>query len=328
HNDRVGDPNLRVGFYGLDLYSLYGSINAVIDYLDKVDPDEARIARDRYACFSPWKPEASSYGRAALLSSHHLCREEAIAMLRDLFAKRLDYIQRDGERFWDAIQNARLITDAERYYRVMYHGATESWNLRDQHMFETLDGLLGFRGSEAKAVVWAHNSHVGDALASEMGVRGELNIGFLARQKFGSGAYLVGFGTDHGTVAAATDWGGPMKIKDVRPAQQDSYERLCHDSGVAAFLLHFRDPLRSEVIEELLEPRLERAIGVIYRPDTERASHYFYARLPQQFDSYIWFDHTTAVCPLPVPKGQETDTHPLGLESGVSGQQPTSAECR
>jgi protein-L-isoaspartate(D-aspartate) O-methyltransferase len=208
-----------------------------------------------------------------------------------------------------------VVANAERYYRAMYYGSRESWNLRDQHMFETLQVLLAFRGPETKAVVWEHNSHVGNAAATEMGARGELNVGQLARETFGDGAYLVGFGTDHGTVAAASDWDGPMQVKAVRPAHPESYERLCHDARVEAFLLALREPRRQEVRDELGPARLERAIGVIYRPETELQSHYFQAVLPAQFDEYIWFDETRAVRALG-PAGAThgmPETYPFGL---------------
>jgi erythromycin esterase-like protein len=196
----------------------------------------------------------------------------------------------------------------------MYYGSAESWNLRDQHMFDTLETLLSFLGPEAKAVVWEHNSHIGNAAATEMGARGELNVGQLARERFKDAAYLVGFGTDHGTVAAATDWDGEMEWKRVRPSHPDSYERLCHDSGVPRFLLHLREPERDGVRGELESPRLERAIGVIYRPDTELYSHYFQAVLPWQFDEYVWFDETRAVSPLATHEVQGMpETYPFGL---------------
>ena len=197
----------------------------------------------------------------------------------------------------------------------MYYGAADSWNLRDRHMFDTLDRLLTWRGQDAKAVVWAHNSHIGNAAATEMGlVRGELNIGQLCREHFGQAAMLIGFGTDRGTVAAASEWDGPMEIKEVRPAHRDSYERLCRDSGVGEFLLDLREDASAELRAGLIYPRLERAIGVIYRPETELASHYFDASLPQQFDAYLWFAQTHAVTPLPAePREQAAETYPFGL---------------
>jgi protein-L-isoaspartate(D-aspartate) O-methyltransferase len=288
----------QVGFHGLDLYSLYASIDAVLDYLDKVDPAAARVARERYGCLTPWQRDAATYGRAAVTGQYRLCEDEVVAMLEDLLARRLDYVGRDGERYLDAVQNARLVADAEQYYRVMYRGGHHSWNLRDRHMFETLEVLLGWHGEDAKAVVWAHNSHVGDAGATEMGLQGQSTIGALARDALGDDAFLVGFGTDRGTVAAASDWGAPVEIKSLRPAHPDSYEALCNQTGIPGFLLHLREPNDEAVREELAEPRLERAVGVVYRPETELQSHYFHASLPSQFDAWIWFDETEAVEPL------------------------------
>lgn len=242
------------------------------------------------------------------------CEDEVVMMLRDLLERHLEYTNADGDRFMDALQNARVVANAEQYYRIMYRGSRHSWNLRDRHMFETLRLLLAFRGAESKAVVWEHNSHVGNAAATEMGARGELNMGQLCGEEFGDRAFAVGIGTDHGTVAAASEWDGPMEIKAVRPSHPASYERLCHDSGIEAFVLHLREPARETLRGELLTPRLERAIGVIYRPETELQSHYFQAVLPRQFDAWIWFDETRAVHPLsgPVEPGLP-ETYPFGL---------------
>lgn len=314
HNEKLSRPQEGAGFFGLDLYSLSTSIKAVVSYLRTVDPPAAEAARERFRCFAPWCGDPAAGGRAALFDPRRQCREEAVAMLRDLLERRLEYAERDGDRFWDAFQNARLIADAESYYRLMHLGSAESWNFRDRHMFETLEAMLAWRGAGSKAVVWAHNSHLGDAAATEMSDRGEINVGYLCRQKYRESSYHIGFGTDRGTVAAAADWGDPMEIMSVRPALAESYERLCHDSGVPAFQLALRHPRRSEVSEELGGARLERAIGVIYRPNTERQSHYFHCVLPAQFDEYIWFDRTEAVRPLAL---EETvgmaDTYPFGL---------------
>ncbi|MEN6541813.1 protein-L-isoaspartate(D-aspartate) O-methyltransferase [Parvibaculum sp.] len=303
----------RVAFYGLDLYSLYNSIRAVLDYLDDVDPEAARIARLRYGCLTPWQSDPATYGRAALSGSYRSCEEHVAHMLSDLMEKRHAYARHDGERFLDAVQNAKLVAGAEQYYRIMYYGSRASWNLRDTHMFETLKTLLDHHGPASKAIVWAHNSHIGNAAATEMGMRGEINIGQLCRDAFGDQAYSIGFGTDHGTVAAATDWDGEMEVKHVRPALAGSYERLCHESGAARFLL----PLRgadADLIAGLMKPRLERAIGVIYRPQTELQSHYFEATLPRQFDEYVWFDETKAVTPLTTAElSGAAETYPFGL---------------
>ena len=307
-------PSARVAFHGLDLYSLYVSIRAVLNYLDEVDPDAARVARERYGCLTPWQGDPATYGQAALIGAYRTCEPNVVGALKDLLAKRLAYVGRDGERYFDAVQNARLVTNAERYYRIMYYGSRASWNLRDEHMFTTLKNLLAFYGTDSKAIVWAHNSHVGDAAATEMASRGEHNIGHLCRQEFGGSAYLIGFGTNSGTVAAASDWDGPMEIKNVQPALPKSYERLCHATGQPRFTLGLRNRADLTGPQGLSRPHLERAIGVIYRPETERASHYFQAILPQQFDEYIWFDETRAVTPFDTAElAGLPDTYPFGV---------------
>lgn len=310
HNQSLPDER-RVRFAGLDLYSMFRSIEAVLEYLDRHDPATAKVARQRYGCLTPWQSDPAAYGRATLTGNYQACERPVVRMLEDLLATRLAQEAKD-EPFFDAVQNARLIADSEKYYRAMYYGAHESWNLRDRHMFQTLEALLEFHGPRSKAVVWAHNSHIGDASATDMAARGELNIGELCRKRFGPSAYAVGFGTDHGTVAAASHWEGPMETKQVRPAHPRSYEWLCHEAGPPAFLLALRDPRRAELRTELTEPRLERAIGVIYRPETELASHYFHAVLPFQFDEYVWFDETHAVRPLASRgRGSALEAHPL-----------------
>ncbi len=307
----------KVGFHGLDLYSLFTSIAAVLAYLDDVDPDAARVARARYGALTPWQKDPTAYGEAVLVGKYESSEPAVVEMLRDMLQRRLDYAAKDGARFFDAAQNARVVANGERYYRSMYYGSGTSWNLRDQHMFDTLQSLLGLYGPSSKGIVWEHNSHVGDASATEMSARGEHNLGQLARETLGSSAYIIGFGTDHGTVAAASRWDGPMREMRVRPAHVESYERLFHDTGLPAFALHLRDPRRSALRQELLTPRLERAIGVVYRPDTELASHYFGASLPLQFDEYVWFDETTAVHPLGAAEPSRStglpDTYPFGL---------------
>jgi len=325
HNRDVDDPAARTGIYGLDLYSMFTSIEAVLEYLDSVDPETAAIARERYACLMPWAQDPAGYGRVVLSDRYRACEEQVVGMLQELQRKRLDYAARDGERFFDAARNANLVRSAERYYRAMYYGSRPAWNLRDQHMFDTLKAVLDFRGADARAVVWAHNSHLGDARATEMGAQGEHNVGQLVREHYGDEAYLVGFGTDRGTVAAASNWGGEMERKQVRPALAGSYERLCHDSGVANFLLPLRkdapgpagarqEQARERARSVLGTPRLERAIGVIYRPETERQSHYFQANLAEQFDEYVFIDETTALDALPVkPAERAADTFPFGV---------------
>lgn len=314
HNEIISSPDKQVGFYGLDLYSLFSSIEAVLSFLEKVDPETAEVARVRYGCLMPWADDPSMYARVTMTNQFRECEGEVVSTLQELLRKRMEYSMADGEQFFNAEQNARLVTNAERYYRTMYYAENNSWNQRDQHMFDTLQSVLAFRGPQSKAVIWAHNSHIGDARATQMSARGELNIGQLARQAYGDKAYNIGFGTDHGTVAAASEWGGPMEIKQVRPSHIDSYERVCHEVSTDNFFLPLRQPLREITRSKLLAERLERAIGVIYRPDTELQSHYFYASLPNQFDEYIWFDETRALEPLT----RETmvgmpDTFPFGL---------------
>lgn len=313
HNGTVAKDQ-RVAIHGLDLYSLYDSIRSVLNYLDDVDPGSAKVARERYGCLTPWQRDPATYGHAALTGSYPTCESDVVRTLADLMAKRRAYAEHDGERFLDAEQNARLVANAERYYRIMYYGSRASWNVRDTHMFETLENLLAFHGADRKAVVWAHNSHVGNAAATEMAARGEYNIGQLCRKHFGEQAYLVGFGTHSGTVAAASEWDGPMEVKDVRPSQPNSYEQLCHATGLGRFIVGLRDHGDLCGPKGLGRERLERAIGVIYRPETELASHYFRANLPQQFDEYIWFDDTRAITPLDtvLVKGLP-DTYPFGV---------------
>ena len=310
-------PAQKAGFHGLDLYSLFTSIAAVLSYLDEVDPDAARVARHRYGSLTPWQKDPAAYGEAVLVGRYESSEHAVVAMLRDILEGQVDYARKDGVRFFDAAQNARLVADAERYYRAMYYGSALSWNLRDTHMFDTLQSLLAAYGPDSKGIVWEHNSHVGDAAATEMSVRGEHNVGQLCRTLLGEQAYLIGFGTDHGTVAAASNWGDPMQQMRVLPARDGSYERIFHDAGVRAFALHLRRPARRAVREELASPLLERAIGVVYRPQTELQSHYFHASLPRQFDEYIWFDETRAVRPLEEASrprmGDLPNTYPFGL---------------
>ena len=304
------------GFYGLDLYNLGASMRAVIDFLEGEDPDAAKIAKQRYGCLEPWSDNPAAYGRMALFGNYERCEVQVNQMLRELMQRRFDCLSEECDEWLDAGANARLVKNAEAYYRVMYEGAAESWNLRDTHMFETLCQILDAKGPNSRAVVWAHNSHIGNAAHTDMGLRrGELNIGQLCKERFGDDARLIGFGTHSGTVAAADDWDEPMRIKTVRPALEGSYERLSHDSRTKSFLLDLRDDeLRPEAKEALMEPRLERFIGVIYRPETERWSHYSECILPRQFDAWVWFDETTAVTPLPgEQRPGEDETYPFGL---------------
>jgi len=298
YNSQQIESNERVGYYGLDLYSLFCSIDAVLVYLDSVDASTAKVARERYSCLNPWQNDPADYGYAAIAGRYRSCEKEVVSMLKDMLEKLIDFQQPDAFEYFDAIQNSRVIANAELYYRTMYYGGAVSWNLRDRHMFETLQSLMSFRGGNSKAIVWAHNSHIGNASATEMITRGEFNIGQLCRDEFGANAYSIGFGTNEGIVAAASEWGGEMEFKKIRPSHAQSYERICHETGIKAFCLPLREPIRDEVREELKGPLLNRAIGVIYRPETELQSHYSLSILPHQFDEYIWFDETNPVHPF------------------------------
>jgi len=320
-NDRIADPAARAGFYGLDLYSLHTSIAAVLEYLDKTDPEAAKRARYRYACFEHFGEDPQTYGYATSFGLSPDCEREVVNQLVEMQRRRQEVLGRDGDddELFAAEQNARVVKDAEQYYRSMFEGRVSSWNLRDTHMAETLDALLAHLERKAsgrsKVVVWAHNSHVGDARATQMGEAGEVNIGQLARERHPGQALLVGFSTFTGTVTAASEWGGPAERKRVRPALRDSYEALFHRTGAPKFLLSLRD--LGEAAGGLREPRLERAIGVIYLPQTERVSHYFESRLPAQFDVVMHFDETRAVEPLERTagwvRGELPETYPTGM---------------
>lgn len=321
YNDACATPGLQAGFYGLDLYSLHGSIQAVLAYLDKVDPEAARRARQHYGCFDYFGADTQAYGFAAGFGLSASCEQEVLSELLALRHRAADYLKQDGitaaDELFYAEQNARLIKNAEHYYRIMFRSRAESWNLRDRHMVETLEALLQHlehhSGRPAKLVVWAHNSHLGNARATQMHERGELNVGQLVRERYGAQARLIGFTTYSGTVSAASEWGGPVQRKQVRPALPGSYEALFHDVGRSRFLL----PLVGRAAQVLHEARLERAIGVIYLPETERSSHYFYARLPEQFDALLHFDQTRAVEPLETnlrwERGEVPETYPYAV---------------
>jgi len=303
HNESLPQGATKTGFYGLDLYSLGASMEAVLAYLEEVDPEAAKRARARYACFDQFGDEAQHYGFAAGLGLAKSCEKIAIAQLLDLQQRAAVYARRNGrlaeEDLFAVQQNARLVRDAEAYYRSMFLEEVSSWNLRDRHMVETLDALVSHLNRQeeaAKIVVWAHNSHLGDARATQMGQRGEVNVGQLVRERYGKDAVLIGFTTHHGTVTAASKWGEPAERKNVRPALDGSYERMFHDSQVRQFFLTWGEG--DTKLDGLRDPKPERAIGVIYVPGTERMSHYFWVRLREQFDAVLHFDETRAVEPL------------------------------
>lgn len=320
HDHNAGRPvRDRAGFYGLDLYSLHRSIDSVLGYLRAVDPAGAERARSRYACFDVFGGDTQAYGYATTLGLARSCEDEAVRQLVDLRRHAVSYASRDGrvaaEDYFAAEQNARLVADAEAYYRAMFGSAAMSWNLRDRHMMSSLEALLAHvtrQHGAARAVVWAHNSHIGDARATQMGERGELNLGQLVRATFGSDVRSIGFTTHTGSVTAAVNWDEPADLMVVRPSLRGSYERLFHETGLESFALDLRAPIG----RLLADRRLERAIGVVYRPDAERYSHYFHASLPAQFDAVVHVDETRAVEPLEVWSRHEIDlpeTWPTGV---------------
>ena len=322
HNDEQPFPNRKTGFYGLDLYSLHASIEAVLAYLGKVDPEAAERARHHYSCFEHFGKQIETYGYAAGFGLAPTCEDAVVQELVALRRKAMDYLQRDGQVAADAYfcaeQNARVVKNAEEYYRKMFRREVSSWNLRDTHMMESFVSLgehLDKQGAPAKIVVWAHNSHLGDARATQMGERGELNLGQLVRERFGKEAVSIGFTTYTGSVTAASDWDGPAERKQVRPGHRGSYEALFHEVDTPRFFLNLRD--NAQLAAQLRTEHLERAIGVIYRPETEMQSHYFQARLADQFDGIIHFDHTRAGEPLERTTewelGEVEETFPSGL---------------
>jgi len=315
--NRSRPENNAVGLFGLDLYSLYGSIGSVLAYLDRVDPEAAARARKRYACFEYFGDDPQGYA-IGVMQGFESCEEEAVAQLVELRRNAmlpLDTASGADEEIFSAEQNARLIVNAERYYRAMYRGRESTWNLRDRHMVDTLDALRArIAGASDGTVVWAHNSHLGDARATEMSRRGEVNVGQLVRERYGRDVFSIGFSTYDGTVTAASDWDAPAERKRVRPGLAGSYERTFHESGRDRFWLDLGD---RDVATALRGALLQRAIGVIYRPDTERWSHYFHARLPEQFDAMIHLDNTTALTPLDRTagwhEGEPPETWPTGI---------------
>lgn len=315
HNESL-PMEARASMRGLDVYSLRESIHAMLDYLDKHCPEEAGEARRRYSCLTPWQDEPQLYGRTALQGGMAHCESAVIGQLGSLLDQRMDLIRQgggNGEAYFDAEQNGRIVRAAEQYYRLMYRGSVESWNLRDRHMFATLQGLMAHT-KDARAIVWAHNSHVGNAEATAMGWQGEFNIGELVRKAYGDQAVLIGFGTDRGTVAAASDWGGAMQVMPVNPARHDSREGAFRRTGLGRTLTDWRSRKDRELVSALSEVLLERAIGVVYRPQSELTSHYFQSVLGDQFDAWVWFEETRAVTPLgPERPHGAPETWPFGL---------------
>jgi erythromycin esterase-like protein len=307
----------HVGFYGLDLYSLHASMRAVLDYMERVDPEGAQRARYRYGCLDHFGEDTQAYGYAASFGLSKTCEEEVVAQLVEMRRRSSELASRDGQvepdDYLSAEQNARLVQNAEHYYRAMFGGRVDSWNVRDKHMTETLAWLRENKPG-IKIVVWAHNSHLGDARATEMSARGEHNVGQLTRERFSDDVFLIGFTTYSGEVTAASQWEAPAERKIVRPALTASYEAVFHQTKIPAFLLSLRN---GGVIQALNTPLLERAIGVIYRPETERLSHYFHSRMPGQFDAVIHMDRTMALIPFERTSmweaGEVPETYPFAV---------------
>ena len=317
---RNASTSSKAGFYGLDLYSLFTSIESVLQYLDRVDPEAARRARQRYACFDHFHEDSQAYGYAATFGTRSSCEQDVVRQLVEMRRQAGELAARDGmlaqDEFFAAEQNARLVRNAEEYYRTMFSTRASSWNLRDRHMFETLQALaahLARRHGDARIVVWAHNSHLGDARATEMGARGELNLGELVREHHEHEAFNLGFSTYSGHVTAADDWDSPARLKRVRPGLPGSYEAFFHASGSPRFVVYLRSP---ELPREVRIERLQRAIGVIYRPETERQSHYFDARVADQFDALVHIDETSALAALE-PGARVTDEPPETYPTGM-----------
>jgi erythromycin esterase-like protein len=322
HNDDATDEDSKTGFYGLDLYSMNSSIAAVLSYLEKVDPVAARRAKERYSCFDGFGGDTQKYGFETAMGHGYSCEDAVVSQFVEIYSRAAELAHLNGrvaaDDFFAAEQNARLVKNAEQYYRTMYRSDVSSWNLRDSHMVETLVELerhLTRQNKPPKIVLWEHNSHLGDARATVMGHKGEWNVGQLVRQQFINEAVLVGFTTYHGTVTASSDWGGPAERKRVRPALQGSFEALFHEAGLNRALLLLKQ--ESQLKQSLREPLLERAIGVIYRPETERLSHYFHARLSDQFDAVIHIDETRAVEPLERTSAWEAGEVPETFPSGI-----------
>ncbi len=311
HNERVSDAR-KVGFYGLDVYSLWDSMRAVTAYLTRIDPSLAAAARRAYNCFEPYAEDVQEYARATALVPTS-CEDEAVSVLRALRTNATSFREDGREGYFDAEQNALVARNAERYYRTMIRGGPASWNVRDHHMVETLDRLVEHHGPTAKAIVWEHNTHIGDARFTDMARAGMVNVGQLVRESRGDGdTVLVGFGTHRGTVIAADEWGAPMERMRVPAARNDSFEHAVHDAAVGDALFVFGNVDFSG----LDQPVAHRAIGVVYDPDHERWGNYVPTIIPHRYDAFLYIDETRAVDPLHMPirvGGDEPETFPSGM---------------
>lgn len=314
YNGGIGEPGERVAVYGLDLYGMSASIERVLAHLGRVDAEAAREARTRYACLAPWRELPSMYSSEATRETMEACEKEVVKELRDLLDRRLRPGGHVSDDLVEAVQNARVVADAERYYRRLYRAADEAWNLREKHMAETVRLLLAHHGPDARGVVWAHNAHVGDASATSLGTKGRESLGELCREAFGREAYLVGLLTDRGTVAAASRWGGPVQIEQLEPSRGDAWEHFLTLTGVERALFPIWQRAPASTREHLADPRPERTLGVVHRPQGERENPYILASLSRQFDEVVWIEETEAITPLATRETEgEPGTYPSGL---------------
>jgi len=321
YNEEAQDPARQVGFYGLDLYSLPSSMDAVEEFARRHDPAALDEIRARYGCLAPHAEDPQSYGAVTCGPAADSCAADVTSVIGEVLGARLGEVGVSNRAFSDAVMNARVVAASEAYYRAMYEGSVASWNLRDTHMFETLKRVLEARGDGAKAVIWAHNGHIGDARATGMGAMGEVNLGQLAREEWGEGAVLIGFGTDRGTVTAATAWNGAPETLDVNTSLPGSWGALMREAGPDRFLLDLRK-VQGPLAEALAAERIERYIGVLYMRQTELPSHYVASAIGQEYDAYIWLEETRAVEPVPL---EEIKGCRRSIRSRSSALQPNSA---
>jgi erythromycin esterase-like protein len=306
--NRTVEESARAGFHGLDVYSLWESLREILTYLREHDPDQVPAALTAYRCFEPYADDAQAYALATRFVPT-TCENEVIDLLVGLRQKTAG----DGAGRFGAWQNAEVVAGAERYYRAMVRGGGESWNVRDRHMDDTLDRLLQHYGPAAKGVVWAHNTHVGDARATDMADAGAVNIGQLARERYGTDhVVLVGFGSHRGTVVAGDAWGAPMQVMDMPPARRRSLEAVLHTAAPAQAMFVFPHGGRPDLLTDELD---HRAIGVVYHPDREKYGNYVPTVLGDRYDAFCWFDQSQALHPLQLRTSYvlEPETYPSGV---------------
>lgn len=298
----------KVGFYGLDVYSLNESLQEVVKYLERKDGSAVKAAKKAFQCFEPFTDDPQEYARAIAMVSHD-CEEEVVALLKTLRIKAIASTATPDDQF-DAEQNALVAVNAEKYYRAMLQGGSSSWNVRDTHMMETLTRLLDFYGSDSKAIVWEHNTHVGDARATDMVRQRMVNVGQLARETYGrENVFIAGFGSYRGSVMAADEWGEPMQIMTVPEARTGSWEHQLHRVGAANKLILSRDMVRAKSLQQ---PISHRAIGVVYHPDMEQYGNYVPSVIHERYDAFLYIDQTEALHPMhtPISKHQPPDLYP------------------